>query len=62
MVFLEAGPMFNQAEKDFNLQITKVLEQKGYQVFIAREYVQLIYCRFPRYGYARRSCAKFLRG
>ena len=28
-----AGPMFNQAEKDFNLQITKVLEHNGYQVF-----------------------------
>ncbi len=29
-----AGPMFNQAEKDFNLEITKVLEDYGYQVFL----------------------------
>ena len=29
-----AGPMFNQAEKDFNLEITKVLEDCGYQVFL----------------------------
>ena len=29
-----AGPMFNQAEKDFNLKITKLLEQNGYQVFL----------------------------
>ena len=29
-----AGPMFNQAEKDFNLEITKVLEEFGYQVFL----------------------------
>ena len=31
-----AGPLFNQAEKDFNLKIVKVLEDKGYQVFIAQ--------------------------
>ena len=29
-----AGPMFNQAEKDFNLEITTVLEDYGYQVFL----------------------------
>ncbi len=29
-----AGPMFNQSEKDFNLEITKVLEACGYQVFL----------------------------
>ena len=29
-----AGPMFNQAEKEFNLKITKVLEDFGYQVFL----------------------------
>ena len=29
-----AGPMFNQAEKDFNLRLTKVLEACGYQVFL----------------------------
>ena len=29
-----AGPMFNQAEKDYNLKITKVLEEYGYKVFL----------------------------
>ena len=29
-----AGPMFNQSEKEFNLKITKVLEECGYQVFL----------------------------
>ena len=29
-----AGPLFNQAEKEFNLRITKVLEDCGYQVFL----------------------------
>ena len=29
-----AGPMFNQGEKEFNLKITKVLEDYGYQVFL----------------------------
>ena len=29
-----AGPMFNAAEKDFNLKIAKVLEAHGYQVFL----------------------------
>ncbi len=29
-----AGPMFNQAEKDFNLKITNVLEEYGYKVFL----------------------------
>ena len=29
-----AGPLFNQAEKDYNLKITKVLEDYGYQVFL----------------------------
>lgn len=29
-----AGPMFNQAEKDFNLKIAEVLEDYGYQVFL----------------------------
>ena len=28
-----AGPLFNQAEKDFNLELTKVLEEYGYEVF-----------------------------
>jgi len=29
-----AGPMFNHAEKEFNLEIVKVLEDFGYQVFL----------------------------
>ena len=29
-----AGPMFNQGEKDFNLEITHVLEEFGYEVFL----------------------------
>lgn len=29
-----AGPMFNQGEKDFNLAITRVLEEFGYEVFL----------------------------
>ena len=29
-----AGPMFNQGEKDFNLKITHVLEEFGYEVFL----------------------------
>ena len=29
-----AGPMFNQAEKDFNLRITELLEEFGYEVFL----------------------------
>ena len=29
-----AGPMFNQAEKDYNLKMTKVLEDYGYTVFL----------------------------
>ena len=29
-----AGPMFNQAEKKYNLKITKLLEEFGYQVFL----------------------------
>ena len=29
-----ASPMFNHAEKDFNLKVTKVLEAHGYQVFL----------------------------
>jgi nucleoside 2-deoxyribosyltransferase len=29
-----ASPMFNHAEKDFNLKLTKVLEAHGYQVFL----------------------------
>ena len=29
-----AAPMFNQAEKDFNLKITSVLENHGYKVFL----------------------------
>ena len=29
-----AGPLFNQAEKDFNLAMTKILEEHGYQVFL----------------------------
>ena len=29
-----AGPLFSQSEKDFNLRITKVLEDNGYQVFL----------------------------
>ncbi len=29
-----AGPLFNQAEKDFNLKLTQVLEAYGYQVFL----------------------------
>ena len=29
-----ASPMFNHAEKEFNLEIVKVLEEFGYQVFL----------------------------
>lgn len=29
-----AGPMFSKGEKDFNLEITKVLEDHGYNVFL----------------------------
>ena len=29
-----AGPLFNQAEKDFNLELVKVLEEYGYAVFL----------------------------
>ena len=29
-----AGPMFNAAEKDFNLRVTNLLEEYGYQVFL----------------------------
>ena len=29
-----AGPLFNQAEKDFNLKLAKVLEENGYEVFL----------------------------
>ena len=29
-----AGPMFNQAKKEFNLRMTKVLEDHGYEVFL----------------------------
>ncbi len=29
-----AGPMFNQAEKDFNVEIAAVLEEYGYEVFL----------------------------
>ena len=29
-----AGPMFNQGEKDFNLRITELLEEYGYEVFL----------------------------
>ena len=29
-----AGPLFNQAEKDFNTKLAQVLEDAGYQVFL----------------------------
>lgn len=29
-----AGPLFNHAEKEFNLKITNILEEKGYLVFL----------------------------
>ena len=29
-----AAPLFNQAEKDFNLRLTQVLEEFGYEVFL----------------------------
>ncbi len=29
-----AGPLFNQAEKDFNLKLANVLEDRGYSVFL----------------------------
>ena len=29
-----AGPLFNQGEKEFNLQITELLEEHGYEVFL----------------------------
>ena len=31
-----AGPMFNAAEKDYNLKVTNLLEEYGYQVFFAQ--------------------------
>jgi len=29
-----AGPMFNQAEKEYNLELAEVLEAYGYEVFL----------------------------
>ena len=29
-----AGPLFNQSEKDFNLKLTNILEEFGYEVFL----------------------------
>ena len=29
-----AGPLFNQAEKDYNLKIANLLEKHGYKVFL----------------------------
>lgn len=29
-----AGPLFSQAEKDYNLKLTKLLEERGYKVFL----------------------------
>ena len=29
-----AGPLFSQAEKDYNLKLTKLLEEHGYKVFL----------------------------
>lgn len=29
-----AGPLFNKAEKDYNLQVVAVLEKAGYEVFL----------------------------
>jgi nucleoside 2-deoxyribosyltransferase len=29
-----AGPLFSQSEKDYNLQLTEVLEDHGYEVFL----------------------------
>ena len=29
-----AGPLFSQAERDYNLKVTKVLEDNGYKVFL----------------------------
>ena len=29
-----AAPLFSQAEKDFNLKITQILEENGYEVFL----------------------------
>ena len=29
-----AGPLFNKAEKDYNLKVVSVLEKAGYQVFL----------------------------
>lgn len=29
-----AGPLFNQAEKDFNVEVASVLEEYGYEVFL----------------------------
>ncbi len=29
-----SAPLFNQAEKDFNLKLTEVLEKAGYEVFL----------------------------
>jgi nucleoside 2-deoxyribosyltransferase len=29
-----AGPLFNKAEKDYNLKVVSVLEKAGYKVFL----------------------------
>lgn len=29
-----AGPLFNQAERDFNLKVAEILEKHGYEVFL----------------------------
>ena len=31
-----AGPLFSQGEKDWNLQVVKVLEDNGYEVFLSQ--------------------------
>jgi nucleoside 2-deoxyribosyltransferase len=34
MLIYFAGPLFNQAERDFNLQLATTLEDHGYEVFL----------------------------
>ena len=34
MLIYFAGPLFNQAEREFNLKLTKTLEEHGYDVFL----------------------------
>ena len=33
-----AAPLFSQAEREFNIQVTKVLRENGFDVFLPQEY------------------------